>query len=486
MANVQSRWAMAVSVAMAASAVTGCSSDNGGALDLYAAQTASPADLAGMCSRWLGTDDQVSKRIGATVAFDLARAQGSGRCAYSSMSGDEFTVDFAADPAGDSSVIASGVGVSMVAFRLDSGSVPIDKLDGLSEWIDGRAAAVVDDHDAWLASLPQADPDTWLTLPYSDLMVLDGLDPQQLRQRDALGTMTVPNGTVTTYGTLESQVARVDGTLTRAPDGGAFVVVGLNGEDQGSSADVRLEFGADASLDVSWESLASADAEGSGSAWVAVAGSADRDVRAVVALDGVDQQIDVATGKLSDPGLSEEIARSAQSSVDASEAVAPRWFYIRDAGYFHKAGDIAQETESTRLYPFSRTIVTETAAWLESENWAPAEARWLRITLSPREMESTYPVHTLKLADDSEAGFGLSVDGTSSATLQEFERSPDSVTLLYSMPREVSEVSLVFTYEPSEQSLDAMARDISSRDTFAETWGNMEPGQMKWTIPVGG
>lgn len=208
-----------------------------GPIDFHALGKAGPGEAEALCTAAFGTEDELGDLFGVGLTY---RSGGGGRpCAYETDDGGTVVLsvlDFRPPPLPGFDLTALGERYAAVVSTVPPAPPALAdpaRRARLQAWLDGRAHAVVDDHDAWLATLPAVEQ------PY---VAINGyeLDPFGLAQPyvELTGRLVTPSRTIGVTGVRRVSYLRVreDAGPVRAGEGREFLLATLVSESNPGAA----------------------------------------------------------------------------------------------------------------------------------------------------------------------------------------------------------------------------------------------------------
>lgn len=322
-----STWTVLGTLGVAA-VLAGCGSD-GPSIGYHALTYAESDDLATACEDAFGAGEQVAARLGQEVDLQYsAEHSGEGMCAFTSEHDDVVGLLVTTSTPEGALVRAASGDFTVALFAVDSTGAAwpdVPEREKVKRWLTARAESVVDDHDAWLRTLPSLGAG-WSSGP-------DGFDAEGLEPEDEPATLRTPWASVDVRPVTAPEHLVVEGARSRAGDGLRFVVVDVavtpaapTRQSGGTDTDTRrpgLAVLADGEPVDAADALDALDEDGRRLVALVVPDTAE-DVRLAVTSGSATQRVSLLDGEVDDDGLGERLddATSDSSGGEAESATA--------------------------------------------------------------------------------------------------------------------------------------------------------------------
>ncbi|WP_250445485.1 hypothetical protein [Actinotalea sp. C106] len=409
---------------------------------------ASGGDADALCAAFAGETADLSDLFGVELTYSEGT---EGGCLYETADGAYVAlgVDDGTMTEWDLSA-TSGTFTTGVVASPPRPPVFMDaaKLQTLQEWVDARAAAVLDDYDDWLATLPEAE-ETYLALGGYEL------DPLMLENSriELASTLVTPTVDIDIHGSRQVDYLQLEdpGALTRAGHERVFLVASL-----GSSAHREID-GADRTVHVRVDGVDGTPftLDPSDLADLVLSIPADAtDVALVVTTNDDAQEISLIDGTIHDDGRGERYdART--SDMLHCDLTYPQ---VRQADGTPK---------ERRVTAFDRYITAHHVPWTAGSGWAPDGETYLTLALHPYDANHALP----REASDAR----VTVAGTEHGPL-EVDGENHSYTFL--VPETPEDVRAEIAIHPDGAALVGQYQGWQEGDTVTA------PGRLDCTIPA--
>ncbi|NHC45310.1 hypothetical protein [Motilibacter aurantiacus] len=367
----------------AASALTmsGCGMGGGSGSDVGFNELtrAEPAQLSSLCTDFFGDEESLSERLGMTV---YAHETDEGQCRYESSSGLSVSLGVSEAKPDGATVYARGstyyASLAVGGEDVPAGLFDSDTTEKLTEWLEGRANAVKDDHAEWLASLPAAEPG----YASADGFAFDDSYDSAAKTLD--GTLNTPAAVVHVASVTTPPYLLLADKPTRAGDASKFIVSDVTitqPEEQEVSPTYGLTYDgkpAGAATEQALESLIAA----TGTQLALAVPTEVKDVAITVKVGETTQAVSLLTGKVLDEGQSERLGTqvSSVSTADFTEPVITRPDGDTVSWGFGYTADYARDGNWS-LTP-----------WTAKNGWAPQGKAYFVLALTPETPEAALPL----------------------------------------------------------------------------------------------
>lgn len=446
-----STWAVLGTLA-AAVVLGGCGSD-GPSIGYHALTYAESDDLATACEEAFGNGEQVASRLGQDVDLTFtAPDSGGGVCAFRTARDDVIGLAVTTSPPQGTLVRATSGAytVSLLAVDSSGASWPdVPDREKVKRWLTERAESVVDDHDAWLRTLPSLGAG-WSSGP-------DGFDAEGLEPDEDPSTLRTPWASVDVRTVASPDHLVVDEARSRAGDGLRIVVVDVavtpaRSTRQSGDADTRrpeLAVLADGKPVGATDALEALDEDGRRLLALVVPDTAE-DVQLAITSGSATQRVSLLDGEVDDDGLGERLddATSDSTGGEAESATAT----LPD-GTSQRVGILGS---------YSDTADWSFSPW-DDEAEAFVDEGSASFAFTP---QAVSPERALPLTAESVA---LSVDGTPVPVT-----SFDAQTLTYRflVPADVERLTVTLATQPETGYLRGLWwwEEGSTTGTATQTW----------------
>jgi len=429
--------------AIAASALitlSGCGS-SGGSIGYNAFTRAADADMPALCEAFLGDSESVGGRFGLTLyESDMY----GGACLYETNTGGQLALTVADENVDDATLYARGekyfTAVTIVDSDGEHSGIATDKRESVTKWLEGRANAVTDDRDQWLADLPTVAPG----YARSSGFYIDTTDSPE--PRSLSGTLYTPAAEVYVSSLTTPHYLNIDETETAAGEDEKFLVSGVT-ITKYDTAEVVPEFfltydgeaaGADADKALN-------DVVVGSTTQIALSAPKDvKDVALVVKTGDSSQSISLLDGAVKDNGESARL-QDAVAGVSSATFSAPEILDERGSDVYRWSS----------WYPdYSKDASWSVTPWSATDGWAPEGQAHFLLTLEPVSPEAVLP---LTAADAK-----VSINGTDYPASM-FD--PKTYTFHFLIPEGVARINV-----RAEMKVDTSQLDSDPR-SWNQEWG---------------
>jgi len=344
-----------------------CACSGGGGAGFWELTRGSDDQMVTACERLFGKPEALGKRLGLELQGD---SHSSGTCTYPTVAG-ALSLTFSEDqPYGEMMKVRGEkywIGLSSYP------AIPSDKQPSALKWLRGRADAISDDYDAWVAGLPVLE-ESWASA--------DAASGQMDPVRAVGASMSTPAGTVHVASVSVPAFVVVGGSDLRAADGEELVSIALEISRERDISTYEVLVDGVVSAEAT-EAVGVGVQTGTMTLTMSIPDGAE--VVLAATTGEVVQRIDLLTGEVDDDGLSERLGTARRGTVTASKA-SPK--ALSASG---------EDVTSWRGYlddPYGTSAAWSVAAW--DDGPAPDGQEFFRLELKAA---STTSAHALTAAD---------------------------------------------------------------------------------------